>query len=203
MSNDMKATRRAILAGAAAVPAATLPAIALAANPDAELMAAARAVEEAWEALSRTCKPLEDAETTAWQWRDLNPRPKMPKIPEDNTDALPEESNHDRRVRIFAKILDEPDSEWIAYEKASAAWEQSYALVERESGLVRARDDQRAACNRLSEARAALCAVQAATIEGLRVKARISILTAERESTDHPIAESIVDDLLEMQEPKP
>jgi hypothetical protein len=144
MEGYMTATtsRRAVLAGVAAVPALSLPAIALGYEPDAKLLALGREFEAKDAEVKQANKRLHEADDRYQAVRPVRPvMPEPPQwylgairsltvsqatvIPEDHPIKVWERENEEHR-RV---MLDAYDAEWdkagkeSGYEEAEAEWE--------------------------------------------------------------------------------
>src|ERR1700730_13050380 len=103
-------TRRNALTAVAALPALAVPtAITAMAGPDAEVFAAGRAVEAAWQGLGKACDVLGVADKAMSEWHRHNPKPVMRKyqkaseIERDNWKRLVAEA--DDPIKVVAAIL--------------------------------------------------------------------------------------------------
>jgi hypothetical protein len=128
------------------------------------------------------------------KWEKLNPKPRQP----EGVSRCVGETDAQFLLRLFRTRNDGPSVEWQEYEKAKEAWEGRRKAAEHESGKIAANALQTEAGKRLSDAEEKLCATRATTIDGLRCKARVAVLTEENANADGPIAWSIVEDLMEM-----
>jgi hypothetical protein len=183
-------SRRAFLAGIAAVTAAVpvaaaLPANALPFEDDPTIPLAHRAIE-AWNEFEAKCRVSSDCEDGVIEWRKLNPGPTMR--------SAFVGSNADYLAFHAGRSAYDPNADLDAaakeYEMALADWAARRRLVERETGYTRAEKAQERASERFGNIRDELVYVRPITIAGLRAKAQAAMV-----SSDEDLQQQIVFDI--------
>jgi hypothetical protein len=193
-----KTSRRAIMAGVAAMPIAAIvakSARASAHSADRKLFAIETEVRDLKAKVHAACDLHTESEEAMAAWASRNPRPKM-----RETYQAKEREVDDFIRALLAKVkMPDPNADLKAamaeHEQALTKWSNRRRAAEANCRL----DEREAAFNELLDQMSALCEqaekIPATTIEGLKCKARLV------ELNDHEpcLALSIANDLLTFQ----
>jgi hypothetical protein len=183
-------SRRAILAGAAAVPALALPAViataipavttaapaSLTAAPDPVITLAERAMQ-LYDAFSASCTAINASEKAMIEWRNKNPQPAGKKIRLVPLDSVSAEGLTEEEQKFLARCRTPRFEYEAATEQDKAAirrWRRRERAAEHRTGYAKADADQTAACHASARANDALQDAIPKTFAGLAAKARVA-----------------------------
>jgi len=202
-------SRRAILAGAASVPALALPAVvataipavataaptSLTAAPDPVIALAERAMQ-LYDAFGDTCAAINAPERALIEWRKENPEPPGKKLRLVPLDPVSAEGLTEEEQRLIAMARTRSTEFEAATEQEEAArrrWRRRERAAKHRTGYAKADADQTAACHASARANEALQDAVPKTLAGLAAKAR-AVRHIEEDVGDD-IAASLIRDI--------
>jgi hypothetical protein len=148
-------------------------------------------VSDLWKRLGPVLDEADRCDEAMFEWRRQNPEPVRPKV---NLDR-PSFAELMKSINAHSKDCEADER---AYEAERAAWTAKEAIAEQLAGKATSEARVHAFWDEQKRVVAALEAMPATTLEGLRAKARWALLMDEKD-----LAWSIVEDLANYHAPQP